>query len=96
MKKIHELAWLGDAVLGLYAREIILSKKSESFHIYTEKFQKITSNEFLLRLGKPTEVEAKIGEIFKKDGIDKAYKWLDKNLLPHIQKEYGKNTKKNL
>ena len=90
IRETQELAWLGDAVLGLYARMVILEKKSDAFEKYTEKFQKITSNDFLLRLGQPTEVEAKIGKIYKEDGIDKACDWLDKHLLPFVQKEYGK------
>jgi len=60
-KKIaQEQAWIGDAVLGLFAREWILREKRKTD---AEMFSRMTSNIFLNSLGNPTKVEAEIGQV---------------------------------
>ncbi len=75
----REEAWVGDAVLALFARNWILAKDSK---MNGEKFVRFTSNDFLRRLGNPTSVEAEIGRIYKKDGIEAAFTHLEENILP--------------
>ena len=66
----QELAWIGDAVLGLFARNWILEKEKK---MDAEMFTRMTSNNFLNSLGNPTKVEAKIGLIFNNEGLEKAF-----------------------
>ena len=75
-------AWVGDAVLALYVREWILSFKGE---IDGDFFVEVTSNNFLRLTGNATGVEARIGRIYKADGLAAAYAWIDANLRPKME-----------
>uniref|UniRef100_Q01NH2 Uncharacterized protein n=1 Tax=Solibacter usitatus (strain Ellin6076) TaxID=234267 RepID=Q01NH2_SOLUE len=77
-------AWIGDAVLCLYARSKILM---EDGLIESEKFERMTSNRFLGAIGEASEVEAEIGRIYQRDGLSAAFEWMDERLLPRFQKE---------
>ena len=65
----QEEAWIGDAVLGLFAREWILQNQKK---MDAEMFIRMTSNHFLNSLGNPTKVEAEIGFIFNNEGLEAA------------------------
>ena len=73
----QEEAWIGDAVLGLFAREWILKNQKK---MDAEMFSRLTSNHFLNNLGHPTQVEAKIGRIFNQQGLKKATIYRRRNL----------------
>ena len=75
----QELAWVGDAVLGLFARRWILEKEQK---MDAEMFTRMTSNNFLISFGNPTRVEAKIGLIFNNEGLEKAFSHIERSLLP--------------
>jgi hypothetical protein len=77
-------AWIGDAVLCLYARQKILR---EDGRIDSDKFGRITSNRFLSVIGEASEVEAEIGRVYQRDGLDAAYVWIEQRLLPHFRKQ---------
>lgn len=77
-------AWIGDAVLSLYARELILR---ESGSVDGEKYTRMTSNQFLSRLGEPSEVEARIGRAYQSGGLPAAFAWMDENLLPQYRRQ---------
>ena len=81
-----EHAWTGDAVLSLFAREWILREKG----LDAEMFERMTSNNFLNCLGNPTRVEAEIGLIYKKDGLEKAFAHIENILLPLFLKQEKK------
>ena len=49
----REQAWIGDAVLALYAREWILRQTSILAEQRAEVFVQMTSNKFLSALGEP-------------------------------------------
>ena len=66
----QELAWIGDAVLGLFARKWILEMEKK---INAKMFTRMTSNIFLNGFGNPTKVEAEIGLIFNNEGLEKAF-----------------------
>ncbi|MDA7682061.1 ribonuclease III domain-containing protein [Verrucomicrobiales bacterium] len=83
----QELAWIGDAVLGLFARNWILEKERK---MDAEMFTRMTSNIFLNSLGNPTKVEAKIGLIFNNDGLEKAFIHIEKSILPLFMKQEKK------
>ena len=74
-----EDAWIGDAVLALFARKWILNKNKK---MNAEMFIRMTSNNFLNCIGNPTTVEAKIGRIYNQDGMTKSFEYIEKELLP--------------
>ena len=83
----QELAWIGDAVLALFARNWILEKERK---MDAEMFTRMTSNIFLNSLGNPTKVEAKIGLIFNNYGLEKAFIHIEKSILPLFMKQEKK------
>ncbi|MGB0371605.1 MAG: hypothetical protein ACPGN3_09650 [Opitutales bacterium] len=76
-------AWLGDAVLGLFVRKKIATLQGK---INTPAFIEATSNQFLSSLGSPTRVEAQIGIIYSRDGIDAAESFLESEIWPRAEK----------
>lgn len=87
MDALRETAWIGDAVLALWARSWILEQADIAVERRSEVFIAMTSNRFLLALGEPTAVEAKIGEVYQKDGLDAAFSWMNEQLLPLFKKQ---------
>lgn len=75
----REEAWVGDAVLALFVREWILEKDGT---LDGEKFIRFTSNDFLRVIGNPTRVEAEIGRVYKREGLQAAFDYLADRLLP--------------
>ncbi|MGJ5818657.1 hypothetical protein [Paludibaculum fermentans] len=80
-------AWIGDAILCLYARELILR---EGGRVDGEWYTRMTSNQFLGQLGEPSEVEARIGRAYESGGLAGAFTWLDENLLPLYRRQEAK------
>jgi len=75
----REEAWVGDAVLALYMRELILKEQGK---MDGEMFVRCTSNDFLRNIGNATSVEALIGRIYKEQGLQAAFDWMEFELLP--------------
>jgi hypothetical protein len=73
-RQILEEAWVGDAVLCLYARRAILRVIGA---VDGERFVQMTSNRFLARFGEPSEVEASIGRIYEREGLEAAFGWIE-------------------
>ncbi len=73
-RRILEEAWVGDAVLCLYARRAILAAVGA---VDGERLQSMTSNRFLARFGEPSEVEAEIGRVYERDGLNAAFAWIE-------------------
>jgi hypothetical protein len=74
-------AWLGDAVLALFARQWIL----DTFGKADGELQGlITSNQFLSRFGAPTAVEAALGRIWQNEGLPAAMAELQTRFLPEM------------
>ena len=88
----QELAWIGDAVLGLFARKWILEKEQK---MDAEMFTRMTSNHFLNSLGNPTKVEAEIGLIYNKKGLEKSFNHIEKALLPLFNKQEKKRIRQS-
>ena len=83
--KEREEAWVGDAVLALYVREWLLREKGK---IDGDAFVRFTSNDFLRILGSPTAVEAEIGRVCQKGGLQAGFDHMEEKLLPlFIQRE---------
>lgn len=83
----REFAWIGDAVLALFARSWVLRERGT---MDGEWFTRLTSNDFLSAFGPPTAVEAKIGRIYREKGLDAAFAWIDAELVPLFRKQMAK------
>lgn len=81
----RDLAWIGDAVLGLYAREWLLREPDRPPCSRQERYIRFTSNAFLSGFGEPTEVEARIGKIYKETGLTSAFEFIEEELLPRFK-----------
>ena len=80
----REEAWVGDAVLSLYARKWILLNVGRTS---TELFTAMTSNRFLSCVGEPTLVEAQIGRVYEESGLEAAFAHISESLLPLFLKQ---------
>jgi len=70
-------AWIGDAVLALFAREWILKQPHIPGSQRAETFVQMTSNKFLSALGEPTAMEAEIGVVYERDGLEAAFGFIE-------------------
>ena len=84
MRKEREQAWVGDAVLALFARQFVLRERNSMDGGW---FTHLTSNDFLSAFGNPTRVEAQIGRIYQEQGLDAAFAWMEDQLLPMFRKQ---------
>jgi 23S rRNA maturation mini-RNase III len=84
MKEERECAWVGDAVLALFARQYVLRERGM---MDGEWFTRLTSNDFLSAFGNPTRVEASIGRLYLEGGLEAAFTWMEGNLLPLFRKQ---------
>ena len=82
----REQAWIGDAVLGLVAREWILDRGKG---LDGELHRTVTSNEFLRNFGHPTLVEAEMGRTFKKGGVDAVREHFQSVIVPKLREKNG-------
>jgi hypothetical protein len=86
-----DLAWIGDAVLSLFARRWILSHPElEKQLSRQELFSRLTSNQFLASFGEPTSVEAKIGRQYEEEGLDACFAELERAFIPIYRKQLMK------
>ena len=84
-------AWIGDAVLALFAREWILKQTDISTKERAEVFIQITSNQFLASLAEPTSMEAEIGVVYEADGLHAAFDFIEQKILPLFLKRRAKS-----
>lgn len=82
-----EEAWVGDAVLCLYARRRILR---ETGVVDGDRFERMTSNRFLTSKGEASEVEAQIGRIYAGGGLEPAFAWIEEELMPLFERQEEK------
>lgn len=74
-------AWMGDAVLALFARRWIL----DTFGRPDGDLQTlITCNHFLSRFGNPTAVEASIGRVLESQGMEAALESVRARFFPEM------------
>ena len=83
----RESAWIGDAVLALFARTWVLGERRR---MDGEWFTAMTSNDFLSQFGPPTAVEARIGEIYRTEGLAGAFAWIEAELVPKFRQRMAK------
>ncbi|HEY1084056.1 MAG TPA: hypothetical protein VGE29_17465 [Prosthecobacter sp.] len=90
LDRLRKDAWVGDAVLELYVRSLILKAHDR---VDAEMKTRFTCNQFLNCLGNPTKVEADIGVIYQKEGLEAAFAWIRQNLEPLFVKQEAKRTR---
>ncbi len=86
-EEILKEAWIGDAVLSLYARRLILA---ECGAVNSAEFELMTSNQFLSGLAEPSSVEAEIGRAYAAGGIEAGFRWIETNLMPLYRRQQEK------
>ena len=86
-QRLRENAWIGDAVLELYVRSLILRQQGK---VDAEMKTRFTCNQFLSCTGNPTAVEADIGVIYQREGLEPAFAWIRENLEPLFLKQEAK------
>ncbi len=90
LKIEREAAWIGDAVLALYAREFVLRERGCMDGVW---FTHLTSNEFLGCFGNPTSVEAIIGNIYRAEGLAAAHTYIETEFLPLFRRQILRKVK---
>lgn len=86
-QRVLQEAWVGDAVLSLYARRRILR---ETGSVDSERFERMTSNRFLASKGEPSEVEAEIGRLYEVQGLEAAFGWIEQELMSLFDRQEEK------
>jgi dsRNA-specific ribonuclease len=84
LKQLRQDAWIGDAVLELYARSWILRRHGV---VDAEMKTRFTCNQFLNCVANPTKVEADIGVIYQREGLEAAFAWIRQHLEPLFEKQ---------
>jgi hypothetical protein len=85
--RVLKEAWIGDAVLCLFARLKILR---EDGALDGDKADRLTSNRFLGIFAEPSETEARIGRIYEAEGLDAAFRWIEEQLVPAFELQESK------
>lgn len=80
----REHAWIGDAVLALFAREWVLRERGV---MDGEWFTRLTSNDFLACFGQPTRIEAQIGRLYREQGLAGAFEWIEGQFVPLLRRQ---------
>jgi hypothetical protein len=82
-RALRDQAWVGDAVLALYARHWLLrhTPKKMSDADRQQLFELFVSNQFLSSFGEPSQVEAAIGRKFEQEGLLAAFTYIEKSFL---------------
>ena len=93
LETVKTQAWIGDAVLALYVRLRVLNQDER---VDGEKAARMSSNQFLSSVGQPDEVEAQIGRIYRQEGLEAAFRWIDRKLAPMFHRQETKRMKRQL
>jgi len=80
----QDLAWVGDAVLALWARDKILREQGS---LNTERFLQLSSNHFLQSIGRPTRIEAEFGVVYQREGLQAAFQYIEARVMPVFRRQ---------
>jgi hypothetical protein len=87
LEQLRQEAWIGDAVLELYVRSYVLREVGIVDAAMKTRF---TCNQFLNCFGNPTKVEADIGLVYERQGLEAAFSWIREHLEPLFKKQESK------
>ena len=82
--KLRQDAWIGDAVLELYARSWVLRHHGTVDSVMKTRF---TCKQFLNCVANPTQVEADIGVVYQQQGLEAAFAYIRDRLEPLFEKQ---------
>ena len=91
LETLRQNAWVGDAVLELYVRSWVLRHQGG---MDAEMKTRFTCNQFLNCVGNPTNVEADIGIIYQREGLEASFAWIREHLEPLFIKQESKRVPK--
>jgi hypothetical protein len=74
-------------VLALFARTWVLRERGT---MDGEWFTRMTSNDFLSAFGAPTSVEARIGRVYREQGLESAFQLIEGEFIPLFRKQMAK------
>jgi hypothetical protein len=81
-EQLRNEAWIGDAVLALFARSWLLrTGPGGNSKDRNQLFELWISNQFLSSFGEPTSVEAEIGRTYATGGLDAAFTFIEEKFL---------------
>jgi 23S rRNA maturation mini-RNase III len=86
-------AWIGDAVLALFARQWILKQTNIPANERSDFFIQMTSNKFLSAVGEPTAMEAGIGIVYERDGLQAGFDYIEEKFIPVFKKQRNNRRK---
>jgi dsRNA-specific ribonuclease len=86
-------AWIGDAVLSLWARLRILAVDGA---VDGPKCMRMTSNQFLSALGEPTAIEAELGRVYRTAGESAAFQWIEVHIAPLFDRQEENRRRRGL
>ena len=84
-------AWIGDAVLSLYLRGRILEQQGT---VDGAKAARMSSNAALGTVAQPTFVEAQIGVAFQRGWLTEAFRWIEEQVLPALERWEAKQVRR--
>ncbi|MDZ7638708.1 MAG: ribonuclease III domain-containing protein [Bryobacterales bacterium] len=84
LERLQREAWIGDAVLTLFARTRILATENR---VDAELAAAMTSNQFLSAFGDPTSAEAELGRVYEEYGLTYAFDWIDAQWMPLFRRQ---------
>ena len=91
-QRLQSEAWIGDAVLLLWARLHILKADG---NLDGPKCIRMTSNQFLSAFGEPTAVEAELGRVYLSQGERAAFDWIESRIAPLFARQEENRLKRN-
>ncbi|MCC6265048.1 MAG: hypothetical protein IT169_15855 [Bryobacterales bacterium] len=89
-ERLQQQAWIGDAVLTLFAREKIIKEQDR---VDAELASRMTSNRFLSAFGEPTAAEAALGRIYQEHGLAYAFRWIEVEWMPLFERQREKRAR---
>jgi dsRNA-specific ribonuclease len=90
VEALRQEAWIGDAVLELYARHWVLKESNQRD---ADRKVRFVRNSFLSQLGQPTRVEAEIGRRYQEEGLKAAFDWIARHLQDLFAKQEANRAK---
>ena len=90
-EQLQAEAWVGDAVLCLFGRQRILEREGR---VDGAMYHRMASNQFLSAFGEPTAVEAELGRLYREQGLQAAFAWIEQRWMPLFDRQEANRAKR--
>lgn len=91
-ERLRAEAWVGDAVLCLFGRLRILRQDGR---VDGAQYHRMASNQFLSAFGEPTAVEAELGRLYQRQGLEAAFDWIEERWMPLFDRREANRAKRS-